>query len=75
LRRLGANGAPFFARVDPDPGSGRPDPAFQSEMGADRLMFVCTSRRRVLELVAVADHDPVNDVNEDGPWSLTLTLT
>jgi hypothetical protein len=44
------------------------------ESGADRLMSVRTSRRRVIELVAVADHDH-DHVNEHGPWSLTLSLT
>jgi hypothetical protein len=41
-----------------------------------------TSRRGVIELVAVAvadhvhDHDHDHDhVNEHGPWSLTLTLS
>jgi hypothetical protein len=42
-------------------------------------MSVGTSRRRVIELVAVADHVHDHDydhdhVNEHGPWSLTLTL-
>jgi hypothetical protein len=43
-------------------------------------MSVRTSRRGVIELVAVAvadhvhDHDHDHDhVNEHGPWSLTLT--
>jgi hypothetical protein len=52
--------------------------------GADRLMSVRTSRRGVIELVAVAVADHVHDrvhdhdhdhVNEHGPWSLTLSLT
>jgi hypothetical protein len=43
-------------------------------MGADRLMCVRTSRRRVIELVAVADHVHDHDhVNEHGPLSLTST--